>query len=125
MQKALVLGAGASGLASVRFLKRRGWDVAVADTRKDPPGSVTLKEEYPDVTFTGGDLPQSLVDDCDMVVLSPGLSPEHSLVSPLVAAAKEKGKDIVGEIELFARELARLKEEKNYEPKIIAITGTN
>ncbi len=125
MKKALVLGAGASGLASVRFLKRRGWDVSVADTRQEPPGSLTLKKEFPDVSFTGGDLPTSLTDESDMVVLSPGLSPEHSLVSPLVAAAKEKGKEIVGEIELFARELARLKEEKHYEPKILAITGTN
>ena len=35
------------------------------------------------------------------------------------------GIEVVGEIELFARELARLKSEKAYEPKIIAVTGTN
>lgn len=32
---------------------------------------------------------------------------------------------MVGEIELFARELKKLKAESGYAPKIIGITGTN
>ncbi len=125
MSKALVLGCGASGLACVRFLVRRGWDVSVADTREAPAGLAELRRDFPSIRFTGGDLPDSLIQDCDIVVLSPGLSPEHSMAAKLVSRAKKEGKEILGEIELFARELARLKETKGYEPKIVGITGTN
>lgn len=57
--------------------------------------------------------------------MSPGISPWHSAVTPLVRSAQSLGIEIVGEIELFARELLRLKSEKAYEPKVIAVTGTN
>ena len=39
--------------------------------------------------------------------------------------AKHRGIAVVGEIELFARELKKLKAETGYAPKIIGITGTN
>lgn len=125
MKKALVLGCGASGLASVRFLKRWGFDVAVGDTREAPSTLETLKAEFPEVSFTGGALPESLLEGVDCVVMSPGLSPEHSLAANLVKSAREKGIEVIGEIELFARELLALKEKKGYDPKVIAITGTN
>jgi len=125
MHAALVLGCGSSGLASVRFLRRRGWQVALADTREAPASLSQLQTEFPEVPFTGGALPEGLVSDIDMLVMSPGLSLEHSLASPLVKKARELGKDIVGEIELFARELKHLKEQRGYSPKLVGITGTN
>ena len=125
MSKALVLGCGASGIASVRFLKRRGWTVALADTRESPSSLAEFKQEFPDVPFTGGSLPLELLDGCDALVLSPGLSPEHSAVSSLVAKARASGMDVLGEIELFARELAHLNKTQGYRPKVVAVTGTN
>lgn len=125
MSHALVLGCGASGVASVRFLKRRGWSVALADTRESPAGLAAFQSEFPDVPFTGGQLSPELLNGCDALVLSPGLSPEHSAASSLVAAARKSGIDVLGEIELFARELAHLKDSIGYNPKIVAVTGTN
>ena len=68
MSKALVLGCGASGIASVRFLKRRGWIAALADTRESPSSLAEFRAEFPDVPFTGGTLPDDLLAGCDALV---------------------------------------------------------
>jgi UDP-N-acetylmuramoylalanine--D-glutamate ligase len=57
-------------------------------------------------------------------VVSPGLAPGGELAS-LLPAASEKGIPIWGEIELFAQGLQSLRAERGYQPKVIAITGTN
>ncbi len=123
--RALVLGLGDSGLAMARFLVARGAAVHVADTRSNPPRLAALRSELPQAEFIGGEFLPSLIDDVQLLALSPGLSPTASAAAPLVEAANKRKIDVVGEIELFARELARLKAERNYTPKIIGVTGTN
>ena len=123
--RALVLGLGDSGLAMARFLVARGATVRVADTRPNPPRLAALRSELPQAEFIGGEFLPSLIDDVQLLALSPGLSPTASAAAPLVEAANKRKIDVVGEIELFARELARLKAERNYTPKIIGVTGTN
>ncbi|MBC8119091.1 MAG: UDP-N-acetylmuramoyl-L-alanine--D-glutamate ligase [Burkholderiaceae bacterium] len=123
--RALVLGLGDSGLAMARFLVSRGFAVRVADTRVDPPRLATLQAEVSEATFIGGEFTAALLDDVQLVALSPGLSPTRSAAAPLVKAALKRKIEMVGEIELFARELARLKTEQGYAPKIIGVTGTN
>lgn len=123
--KALVVGLGASGLASITYLKRRGWCVAAADTREAPPNAQKVRDAWPDVTLTLGALPESLADGIDALVMSPGVSPYFGAAAPLVARAKALGVEVIGEIELFARELARLRAETGYAPKVIGVTGTN
>ena len=125
LKTALVLGLGASGLACARFLAHTGWALRAADTRQAPPELVTLQAEVPTLEFHGGELPVSLLEGVSLVAISPGLSPTHSAAAPLVAAAREAGIDVVGEIELFARELKRLQNFRGYSPKVIGITGTN
>ncbi|MEG0820148.1 MAG: UDP-N-acetylmuramoyl-L-alanine--D-glutamate ligase [Burkholderiaceae bacterium] len=122
---ALVLGLGASGLACARFLAHTGWALRAADTRQAPPELVKLQAELPTLEFHGGELPVELLDGVSLVAISPGLSPAHSAAAPLVAAARAAGIPVVGEIELFARELQRLKNFRDYQPKLIGITGTN
>jgi UDP-N-acetylmuramoylalanine--D-glutamate ligase len=122
---ALVLGLGASGLAMARSLADAGATVRVADTRESPPMLAALRAELPQVAVTCGALSSDLLAGADMLALSPGLSPTHSAAAPLVAAAKKAGIDVVGEIELFARALARLKAERGYAPRLLGITGTN
>ncbi len=124
-QKAIVVGLGASGLASVRYLVSQGWDITVLDTRECPPNLKVLQTEFPQIKFIGGDLENVQLDDESMLVLSPGISPYFSAIAPLVSSAKAREIDVVGEIELFARHLDKLKREKNYSPKVIGITGTN
>ncbi|MDO4938215.1 MAG: Mur ligase family protein, partial [Sutterellaceae bacterium] len=123
---ALVLGAGASGAACAKHLFHRGWKVSVADTRTAPPLGDLATFVGDDFTLALGGMPAELVtQETDLVVMSPGLSPYYSAAAPIVTKAKELGIDVVGEIELFARELKRLKAYRKYAPKVIGITGTN
>ena len=123
--RALVLGLGESGLAIVRWLVREGWSVRVADTRDAPPQLATMRDESPQVEFVGGPFQRSLVENMELVAISPGLSPQHSAARVVAEAARAQRIEIVGEIELFARALAGLRESRSYAPSIVGVTGTN
>ncbi len=125
MAQALILGLGSSGLAMARWLARAGWSVRVADTRAKAPQLEALQRDYPSAEFHGGEFTDALLADVGLVALSPGLSPSHSSAVPLLKEARRRGIEIVGEIELFARELARLKAERGYAPRVLGVTGTN
>jgi UDP-N-acetylmuramoylalanine--D-glutamate ligase len=120
----LVLGLGESGLAMAQWLARCGALLRVADTRAEPERLPALRSAVPNVEFIGGALDAALLDGIDFVALSPGLAPGRELAD-IIPAAQEKNIPLWGEIELFAQALAALREERNYAPKLIAITGTN
>ena len=124
-QKVLVLGLGVSGRTAARFYASRGFEVLAADTRPQPPRLDELQKEIPNLKFLGGAVSPVIVAEVSEVMISPGLSPEYSVFAPAVKEAKHRGIAVVGEIELFARELKKLKAETGYAPKIIGITGTN
>ena len=123
-KNALVLGLGESGLAMALWLARSGARVRVADTRESPDRLPALRQALPDAEFIAGPFGASLLEGVDFVTVSPGLAPYRELaeISPAATAA---GIPVWGEIELFAQALESLKNERAYEPKIIAITGTN
>ncbi len=121
---ALVLGLGESGLAIAHWLARAGARLRVADTRPLPERLAGLREFVPNAEFITGEFTPSLLDGIDLVLLSPGLAPDKELAA-LLPSAKEKQIPVWGEIELFAQALAALKEERGYQPKVVAITGTN
>jgi len=125
MAQALILGLGSSGLAMARWLARAGWSVRVADTRAQPPQFEALQRDCPSAEFRGGEFTDALLADVGLVAISPGLSPTQSLAAPLLKEARRRGVEVVGEIELFARELARLKAELGYAPRVLGVTGTN
>jgi UDP-N-acetylmuramoylalanine--D-glutamate ligase len=120
----LVVGLGESGLAMALWLVRCGARVRVADTRDAPERLPELHAAAPEAEFIGGELVASLLDDIDLVAVSPGLSPLREL-AVITAAAEQGGIAVVGEIELFAQALAELRTTRGYAPKVIAITGTN
>lgn len=122
---AVVAGLGASGRAAAAYLLRRGWSVVAADSRSAPAGLDAYLAENPGLKVCLGGLDPLLVDGADLLVMSPGLSPVTGAVAPMAARAHASGVEVIGEIELFARELARLKREVGYAPKVIGITGTN
>ncbi|MBP7566190.1 MAG: UDP-N-acetylmuramoyl-L-alanine--D-glutamate ligase [Burkholderiaceae bacterium] len=124
-QHVLVLGLGISGLAMARWCARCGALVTVADTRATPPGLAALQADLPQARFVAGAFDASLVEGSDIraVFRSPGLSPGQ--VAPVVDAARALGLWTGGELDLFARALADLREDFAYTPRVIAITGTN
>jgi UDP-N-acetylmuramoylalanine--D-glutamate ligase len=110
--RALVLGLGRTGLSAARYLDREGLTVRVADTRTNPPGVDSLRDQVPAAELRTGAFSASLLDDVAQVVISPGLS----LQEPVVREALARGLPVVGDIELFARAAPA---------PIAAITGTN
>lgn len=134
-QHVLVLGLGLSGLALARWCARHGSRVTVADTRTAPPQLAALQQDWPAVTFVAGDFAELMDggEHFDLILRSPGLSPAE--IASVVQGAKEQGVLCGNELTLFAealRELAESKEETEteaakpgYQPKVIAITGTN
>ncbi|MBX7060370.1 MAG: UDP-N-acetylmuramoyl-L-alanine--D-glutamate ligase [Pyrinomonadaceae bacterium] len=113
-RKALVLGAGKSGIASARFLAERGATVALHDKKAVeswPQAALQLKAEHK-VGLIGGDLPSWLLDQIDLVVISPGV-PKTTLPARYV---DRKDGEVIGEVELAYRFL---------KGKIVGITGSN
>jgi UDP-N-acetylmuramoylalanine--D-glutamate ligase len=123
-QHALVLGLGESGLAMAQWLHRQGAVLRVADTRSAPERLPALRACVPNAQFVSGPLNPALLDGIDLIAVSPGLSPLSALAE-LIPAALERAIPLWGEIELFAQALAQLKQAHAYQPKVIAITGTN
>jgi UDP-N-acetylmuramoylalanine--D-glutamate ligase len=110
--RALVLGLGRTGVSCARYLRRKGLAVRVADTRSDPPGAATLREQVPDAELRTGAFRADLLEGVAQVVISPGLA----LAEPVAVEARRRGLPVVGDIELFAREAPA---------PVAAITGTN
>ncbi|HEY8050059.1 MAG TPA: UDP-N-acetylmuramoyl-L-alanine--D-glutamate ligase [Ramlibacter sp.] len=122
-QHVLVLGCGISGFAIAQWCVREGANVTVADTRAEPPMLGTLREQLPQARFVAGEFGDALLDGMQAVYRSPGLSPAQ--VAPVVDAARALGVPVGGELSLFADALARLKQEQDYSPAVLAVTGTN
>ena len=123
-KKVLILGLGESGLAAAHWLVRGGAVLRVADTRAAPQRLAQLLALAPECEFFSGEFTAALLDHIDFVVVSPGLSDllELAAIAPL---AKERAIPVWSEIELFAQSLDELRATQQYQPKIIAITGTN
>jgi UDP-N-acetylmuramoylalanine--D-glutamate ligase len=120
----LVLGLGESGLAMARWLARCGARLRVADTRDAPARLSALRDALPQAEFVGGPFSAALLEEIDFVAVSPGLSPTRELAA-ILPVAHEKSVPVWGEIELFAQALAALAADRGYQPKVVAITGTN
>ncbi|OGT53089.1 MAG: UDP-N-acetylmuramoyl-L-alanine--D-glutamate ligase [Gammaproteobacteria bacterium RIFCSPHIGHO2_12_FULL_42_13] len=108
----VVVGLGATGFSCARYLQQQGYVVAVTDTRLQPPYLEKLKKEYSEIQISTGKLDEGLLDEATEIIISPGLS----LKEPAIARQLQKGKSIIGDIELFARAV---------KVPVIAITGTN
>ena len=122
----LVLGLGESGLAMARWCAKHGAArVRVWDSRETPPQAGALRESVPSAELFGGELCAASLQGAQLVLKSPGLSPGDARIAALLQAAAQTGIAVQGELDLFARALVDLKAERGYEPKVLAITGTN
>ena len=129
--RVLVLGLGESGAAMVRWCVAQGAKVSVADTRSLEELSDAAKKYHQAVKDLGikdihfGGLSAELLNNTDVIAISPGLSPLQEPVQSFLALAAEKEIPVWSEIEFFAQAIQALKDEQNYVVKVIAITGTN
>jgi len=113
-RKALVLGAGKSGVESARFLAQRGAVVALHDKKPVEEWSESarsLKESH-NVGLLSGDIPSWLLDQIDLVVISPGV-PTSTIPARYV---DRKDGEVIAEVELAYRFL---------KGKVVGITGSN
>ncbi|TXC65397.1 hypothetical protein FSC37_02670 [Piscinibacter aquaticus] len=122
---ALVLGLGESGLAMARWCARHGARVRVWDSRENAPQDAALAEALPQAQRLRGELTDEAFAGVKLVLKSPGLAPTDQRIARPLARAADTGILVQGELELFARALADLKEAQGYAPKLLAITGTN
>ncbi|MEW6314095.1 MAG: UDP-N-acetylmuramoyl-L-alanine--D-glutamate ligase [Pseudomonadota bacterium] len=116
----LVLGLGETGLSLARYLARHGARVRVADSRQVPPQLAALRAAVPQAEVATGAFRTATFTGIDMIAISPGVP----LAEPLVQEALRRGVPVVGDVELFARELQRL-HAGSAAPKVFAITGSN
>ena len=121
----LVLGLGESGLAMARWSARCGATVRVWDSRETPPNAAALAEHLPQARLFTGELTAEALEGVRLILKSPGLAPGDPRIAGPLSQAADQGVLVQGELELFARALADLKEARGYAPKIVAITGTN
>ena len=109
-KKIAVIGLGISNISVISYLLKHDLaGLGVYDTRANPP----YVEELPSgINLHLGPLNEEELKSYDMLVVSPGLS----IALPELVAAKKAGVEIVGDVELFGREV---------KVPVIGITGSN
>jgi UDP-N-acetylmuramoylalanine--D-glutamate ligase len=116
-RRVAVFGLGRSGITAARALHAGGaipilWD-----------DSVSSRMQAEAEGFAVEDLSRADWSQFAALVLSPGAPLTHPKPHWTVDRAKAAGVEIIGDIELFARAMART--PGTVRPKVIAITGTN
>ncbi len=112
-KKVLIVGAARSGIAAAKFLLGQGAVVALTDQKpleNWTPEALALKELG--VGLLPGEPPSWLLDQLDLVIVSPGVP---ATIIP-IRYAERAGAEVIGEVELAYRYL---------KGRIIAITGSN
>jgi UDP-N-acetylmuramoylalanine--D-glutamate ligase len=113
-KKILVVGLGKSGLSVVRYLVGAGARVTVSDMKREgdlEPGMVQEMRNLGVTLETGGHTIGTFTR-CEQIIVSPGVPMD---IAPL-AAAKEKGIPVTGEMDLAVQII---------QTPIVAVTGTN
>ncbi|MFZ9313724.1 MAG: Mur ligase family protein [Burkholderiaceae bacterium] len=134
--RALVVGAGESGLAMAHWLMQQGAQVRIIDSRSQAHASVP---EGVDLRL-GVAAPFAVdhLEGCGLLALSPGLTPHADRGSPLtdlLSQAEGAGIPVVGELDLFDWALSHLTKMGSggeapmslalHGQKVLAVTGTN
>ncbi len=110
--RSVIVGLGRTGVSAARHLAARGHRLVVTDSRENPPGLADLRRLVPAAATALGGFDPAVLEGADQVVVSPGVS----LAEPFLRKAAADGLDLVGDIELFAREAGG---------RVVGITGTN
>jgi UDP-N-acetylmuramoylalanine--D-glutamate ligase len=108
----IIIGIGATGLSVASYLDRQKIPFTVCDTRTNPSNLSVFQKKFPNVLVFCGELNVEMLLQAKQLIVSPGLDCRL----PAVVAAVAAGVEVVGDVELFLREV---------NAPIIAITGSN
>jgi len=111
-----VIGLARAGIPAARFLAERGARVLGYDDKPlESLSAEALALRDAGVELCAGDHSFAGLETSDTIVLSPGLKLHHEPLLSVLAAAEARGAEVIGELELAAR---------NCPAPIIAVTGT-
>lgn len=108
----VIVGLGATGLSCANYLMKQGVQIAIADSRANPPNLSEFKEKHPEIPLYLGDQRDSILQQAATIVMSPGVSVQD----PVIQQQIQRGIPVIGDIEIFAQDA---------NAPIIGITGTN
>ncbi len=108
-KRVAVVGAARSGIAAADLLARRGASVVLSETRDGFDGADRLRDAG--VTLELGGHKAETLAGADLIVTSPGVPTDQAVFD----GAKQRGVEIIGELELAWRWTSG---------RVIAITGT-
>ena len=112
-KKVLLIGAARSGIAAARFLASKGAVVALNDQKPlDKWSAEALELKSLGIGLLPGEPPSWLLDQIELVVVSPGVP---ATIIP-IRYAERAGAEVIGEVELASRYL---------KGRVVAITGSN
>ncbi|HPT26459.1 MAG TPA: UDP-N-acetylmuramoyl-L-alanine--D-glutamate ligase [Bryobacteraceae bacterium] len=110
-RKAVVCGLAQSGLAAIELLVRQGAEAVACDAKplgQLPEAAALIDRLCVEFRLQG----EGVLDGADLVILSPGVRPDQ----PLFVEARERGAELIGDVELACRFLRG---------PIMGITGAN
>ncbi|HLR16689.1 MAG TPA: UDP-N-acetylmuramoyl-L-alanine--D-glutamate ligase [Alcanivoracaceae bacterium] len=108
----LVIGLGITGQSCVRYLRSQNMPVRVLDTRTNPAGLQEFKEASPEVPVHLGGWNKEWLAEARRLIVSPGVAIAQQPIAEQIAL----GKEVIGDVELFARAVTG---------SVAAITGSN
>ncbi len=108
----LVVGLGATGLSIARYLASKDQQFCVVDEQASADRVQQFLAELPDAKIALGPIDFSAWQGVSRIIISPGFPRSHDAIQQALAA----GVEVIGDIELFAREV---------KAPVVAITGSN
>lgn len=102
-ENAVVVGLGRIGLSCASHLIRNGYDVEIADPRKNPPLERVLQSELPGVPLHKEKIDSRIFLNANLIVLTGCVSDNQKIVR----MANQYGCEVVNCMELFARSVKR------------------
>lgn len=114
-KKVLVIGLGDTGQSILHFLADKECFITAIDTRATVDSFEKIKTIFKKVKFFIGEpFDKSIIDDIELIVISPGVSLKESYLQK----ALSQGIPVIGDIEIFAQ-------VKSASSRVIGITGSN
>ena len=109
---AAIVGLGKTGLSCFRYLSNQGLNVAITDSREEPPELLELKAEFESASVYLGQINEQVLLASDQIILSPGVSLDNKSIKLSI----ENNIPVFGDIELFCQKA---------QAPIIAVSGSN